>query len=376
MNCFSNRTQDFRDLVADKKKLKLPLIDSQQLKPITKQSHARKAATLDSWTKEAQLVARSIQDLLDFLNSIQRAYWNPTPSHLNQSSNHSKNRVVDIQKGSQGFTNVQWFSEKEKDEIDVLVGVGLKKSIESVRALEAAEKTRKSRNAERQSNHLIKLLRISIDSRNLQVEQFDSHRASILWFLNQKLTQLGKLFKTLQETRAKKKHEKAMKSGLAGMLNASGSSFSAGAFQSKISQSEPGHIPEAYRPKLIYDSKDVMGEEPPIESVLTPSQIQQFESESSALLEATENTLASIKKTESSLMEISNLQTELVQHLTQQTEMIDQLWDDAVVSTGKIEQGNKQLLRAKESNQESRVWLLIFILGSSFALLLVDYLAP
>lgn len=47
--------------------------------------------------------------------------------------------MVDSQRGFQGFSNVRWFSEKEKDEIDVLVGVGLKKCVQGVRALEAAD---------------------------------------------------------------------------------------------------------------------------------------------------------------------------------------------------------------------------------------------
>lgn len=143
-----------------------------------------------------------------------------------------------------------------------------------------------------------------------------------------------------------------------------------------IPTSDKAQIPSIYKPS----SSSTWSQEPadalPIEQILTPSQLQQFESEASALLRTTEETLSSIKQTESSLLEISNLQSELVFHLTQQTELIDQLWDDAVVSTGKVEQGNLQLLKAKESNRESRIWLLTFILAASLALLFVDYVAP
>ncbi|OAV89215.1 hypothetical protein PTTG_12517 [Puccinia triticina 1-1 BBBD Race 1] len=304
----------------------------------------------DTWTKEAQLVTNNIQELIDFLSSIRRAYLDPSPSGTSgqfQSTN-SNERTVDLSKGFQGFSNVRWFSENEKDQIDTLVAVGLKKSVQGVRAIEAAEKSRKAQQDNEQSNALSRFLGISLSSQSIAKEQFNGHRASILWFLNQRLTDLGKMIKDQQETRAKKKMEKVMKSGLA---------------------------PAIYVPKFdqLLDQESV--DEPGIENVLTSAQIQQFEKESFEVLKATENTLKSIKQTESSLLEISNLQTELVYHLTQQNEMIDQLWDDSIISTGKIKQGNQQLLSASESNKESRMWLLVFLLGSSFALLFVDYMA-
>jgi syntaxin 18 len=134
-------------------------------------------------------------------------------------------------------------------------------------------------------------------------------------------------------------------------------------------------VPTIYQPKFdqLLDQESL--EESAMENVLTSAQIQQFEKESSEVLKATENTLKSIKQTESSLLEISNLQTELVYHLTQQNELVDQLWDDSIISAGKIKQGNQQLVTAAESNKESRMWLLVFLLGSSFALLFVDYMA-
>jgi syntaxin 18 len=201
------------------------------------------------------------------------------------------------------------------------------------------------------------------------------------------------MIKDQQETRAKKKMEKVMKSGLAGLMNAPGTSkkksnitkfsdlYSSCCFlgssmgSHSVQSNEKAGVPAIYRPKFdqLLDPESM--EEPAIENALTSAQIQQFEKESTEVLKATENTLKSIKQTESSLLEISNLQTELVYHLTQQNEMIDQLWDDSIISTGKIKQGNQQLLSASESNKESRMWLMVFLLGSSFALLFVDYMA-
>ncbi|KAA1123730.1 hypothetical protein PGTUg99_009910 [Puccinia graminis f. sp. tritici] len=360
----SSRTDEFKTAIQSKRKTNSP--------PTTNHKRPSKTSS-DAWTKEAQLVANNIQELIDFLSSIRRAYLDPSQSGTSGqfSSANSSERTVNLSKGFQGFSDVRWFSENEKDQIDTLVAVGLKKSVQGVRALEAAEKSRKAQQDNEQSNALSRFLGISLSSQSIAKEQFDGHRASILWFLNQRLTDLGKMIKDQQETRAKKKMEKVMKSGLAGLMNAPGSSMGPHSAQSN----EKAGVPAIYRPKFdqLLDPESM--EEPAIENTLTSAQIQQFEKESTEVLKATENTLKSIKQTESSLLEISNLQTELVYHLTQQNEMIDQLWDDSIISTGKIKQGNQQLLSASESNKESRMWLLVFLLGSSFALLFVDYMA-
>lgn len=364
------RTDEFKLALESRRKS-----DGSHLTDKNRPTQAKKGTRVpDPWLKEAQLVANNIQELLNFMSSIRRAYLDPTPSASSTQKFSSKHdRSINVSKGFQGFSNVRWFSENEKDQIDTLVAVGLKKSVEGVRALESAEKVRKAQQDAQQSNALSRFLGISLTSHNIAVEQFDSHRASILWFLNQQLTDLGKAIKSQQEMRAKKKMEKVMKSGLAGLMNVTGSSAVPHSNPS-LTSIEKTEIPTIYQPKtdqLLQDSVD----EPTMQSVLTQEQIQQFEKESSEVLQATENTLKSIKQTESSLLEISNLQTELVYHLTQQNEMIDQLWDDSIVSTGKIKQGNQQLLSASESNKESRKWLLVFLLGSSFALLFVDYMA-
>lgn len=363
---FVNRTDELKTVIESNRK---------SANPSKASNPSNRSTRSDPWIKEAQLVANNIQDLLKFLNSIRRAYLDPNSSPGRGgsfSSTNTSDRKVETSKGLQRFENVRWFSEREKDQIDTLVAVGLKKSIEGVRALERAEKSRKTQQEIQQSNGLSRFLGISLNPQNTAMEQFDIHRASILWFLNHELTELGKLIKDQQEIRAKKKMEKVMKSGLVGLMNVPGSSL--GSYPGQWSNSTKTGVPPMYQPKfdqVVQDSET----EPEIEKILTSSQIQQFEKESSEVLEATENTLKSIKKTEASLLEISNLQTELIHHLTQQNELIDQLWDDSVISAGKIKQGNQQLMSANESNKESRMWLLVFLLGSSFALLFVDYMA-
>ena len=109
-----------------------------------------------------------------------------------------------------------------------------------------------------------------------------------------------------------------------------------------------------------------------IDSILTPAQLQQFEIERSDLLKQHQSTLSSIKQAETSLLEISALQSELVVHLTQQNEITSKLWEDSLYVSGRVDEGNKQLLQAKDRNRDSRIWLLVFLIGASLTLLFLD----
>lgn len=137
-------------------------------------------------------------------------------------------------------------------------------------------------------------------------------------------------------------------------------------------EGQVGQVPSIYRPNpatAMEDDDNDDGE--PL--VLTQDQIQQFEAEESALLKATQTDLASLKQAESSLLEIASLQSQLAMHLTQQSELTDKLWEEAVGVTGKVDEGNTQLKKARERNRESRVVLLIFLLLSSATLIFLDY---
>ena len=114
-------------------------------------------------------------------------------------------------------------------------------------------------------------------------------------------------------------------------------------------------------------------DEPPIESQLSPEQLQLFSTENNTILNHMQSQLDSVLSAEKSLLEISTLQTELVRHLMQQTEITDRLYDEAVGSVGDVGQANEQLRKAKQRNQDGRMFLLIFLLGASMALLFLDW---
>jgi len=116
-------------------------------------------------------------------------------------------------------------------------------------------------------------------------------------------------------------------------------------------------------------------DEPPIENQLSAEQMQQFAQENNALLEHMESKLTSVLAAEKSLLEISAMQTELVRHLASQTEMTERLYDEAVGSVAEVGKANVQLKEARKRGEEGRLFLLIFLLGASFALLFLDWYA-
>ena len=106
---------------------------------------------------------------------------------------------------------------------------------------------------------------------------------------------------------------------------------------------------------------------------LSASQIQQFETENANILRNVKETLASVQQAESRLMEISALQMELVAHLTKQSEITDQLYEDAIATTESVEKGNVQLKEARRRAKDSRLYILVFLVGASLSLLFLHY---
>lgn len=142
--------------------------------------------------------------------------------------------------------------------------------------------------------------------------------------------------------------------------------------QPAASTSDIGQVPAMYRPASP-SPRNGADDDNSIDSVLSAAQIQQFEAEESLLLKSTQSDLASLKLAESSLLEIAALQSQLALHLSQQGELADKLWEEAVGVTGKVEEGNVQLRKARERNRESRVWLLVFLMMASGTLVFLDH---
>ena len=229
---------------------------------------------------------------------------------------------------------------------------------------------------------------------DVKAEQVTAHRASITLYLNRLLAEVGKAQQAQQEARVSRQLDRsAAHSGLGSLVGQSGgvgmNDLGARLAGTRSEDRRLGKSPPL-QPTSIFaadstfiipstlqvtdqDNDDDNEDYVPIDELLTPAQVQMFEAEASSLLRTTEDQLASIKHAEASLLEISALQSELVTHLTQQAEVTDQLYEDAITVSGRVEEGNRQLRKARERNRESRLFLLVFLIGASLTLLFLDY---
>lgn len=228
--------------------------------------------------------------------------------------------------------------------------------------------------AEQPAGRVGRLLGIPLASATPQADQLKAHRASITLYLTNALAIVGHAQQAQQEARVQRQMERTG-GGLGGL-----GSFGADAIGVKRGQAHlsdrkagksvaPDAIPALYTPAPLPPGED---DEPSIDDLLSAEQVQQFEKEASSLLRATQDQLAALRTAEASLLEIGALQSELAHHLTAQAELTDQLWEDAVTVTSRVQEGNKQLVRARERNRESRIFLLVFLVGASFTLLFLD----
>lgn len=246
-----------------------------------------------------------------------------------------------------------------------------------------------------------------------QSDYIASHNASVTWFLGRRLAEASATQKDMQEERVRRQMERARTLGsgaareaaLLGLdhpvagsshlvarpasSNASsswmpsaasrGSSLassiaSLAAGTSLSSSTETTRPSPLSMPSSSYDDDDdalATGSDGSFE--LSQSQIQQFESENAAILKSVHDTLASVQKAESSLLDIAALQTELVAHLEQQSLKADELYEHAIDATEHVDAGNAQLVEARRRQKDSRLFILVFLLGASFALLFLHY---
>lgn len=247
--------------------------------------------------------------------------------------------------------------------------------------------------ARQNPNHsLTRMLGLPVPSpSNTASTNLASHRSCITHYLNSLLAHVSQHQKDQQEARVMRQLEKSATLGGLGGGGALGMDEVGKGWAEKArldgalgKLDKIGEVPSIYRPvplpSSVYskghdddDDEEQMGDPSFVSDELTPEQLQQFEAEATLLLSSTQTDLESLKNAESSLLEISALQSQLAIHLTQQAELTDQLWEDAVGVTGKVQEGNVQLRKARERNRESRVWLLIFLVGASCSLVFLDY---
>lgn len=214
-----------------------------------------------------------------------------------------------------------------------------------------------------------------------------AHHMGILWHLSHRLSQTSQRLKEMQEERLKRQKENiktlgagASKEALAWRNRPIDTEIeSENTRWSDIASNIASTITSSYLPsKTTHEVGQVEPEEWRYDEgeqdiELTPSQVALFEQENSEMLESMQDTLASVQQAEARLLDISALQMTLIAHLTHQTQITEQLYNDAVSTSSMVDKGNVQLREAKERAKDSRLFLLVFLFGASFALLFLHF---
>ncbi|CCO26369.1 Syntaxin-18 [Rhizoctonia solani AG-1 IB] len=337
---------------------------------VSSRSQAEEDAFARQYLTEAYTILNHLKTLGQLLSSVRRPYLNVDPnSHFRPATNA---RNIDLNSmNSDAWANVKSLTNAERDQLDLQANVILTKCAQRVRELEQLEKQHNELAASR-ANPLLRMLpsRLTQSTELADGDTRALHRSNIAWYLTRRLTETGAAQKEMQEERVRRQVERATTLGSsiaapdpnpAPGSTSTSSGWNASAW-GRPSQPIPGPPPLEEPEDDDYDDLE-----------LSPSQMLQFEQENAALLRSVEDTLASVKVAESRLLDISALQTELVAHLTRQTEAIDQLYDEAVGSQGDVNRANVQLRKARENQADSRIFLIVFLLGASAALLFIHW---
>ncbi|CAO3594083.1 unnamed protein product [Absidia cylindrospora] len=393
-----NITSDFQTIVQSSSHLK---------KKDTKNNTGpqEKHPTYDIFTKEAYRIYQHIDSLSRFLVSIRRAYLNSDSrksryTGASNKDNNKNNKATDSNPANSLFamfpTNITHLTDRERDEIDFQAKLIIRRCMDRVNELEEAEQLRKDQAAATTARRFAQFLNQVVPGATSGGETEDIlaiHRSNMIWLLNKLLMDVSKLQKGQQEirlTRELEKSENHLFNNSSSLLSTTATDTAAAATESPSSSSSPllGSNWKATKSTITADTQlsssaaattttgwmaDVDEDMDAFEQQLSQEQMQQLEKENESMLEEMNTTLNQVRQAEKALLEISTLQSQLTNHLAVQTMQTDRLYGDSLATTERVEQGNSQLMQAKERNRGTRKFMLIFLFGASLVLLFLDW---
>ncbi|KAH9057563.1 hypothetical protein EDB87DRAFT_1630780 [Lactarius vividus] len=330
---------------------------------------------MQAYMKEASTILQHITSLTRMLTAVRRAYLDvharPPPA------TRQAPRVLDTT-GVDAWADIKFFTNAERDQIDMQARTILARCADRVRGIESLEKQRAERVAQT-SNPLYRLLpALLLPDNVITASEFVSaHCAGVTWYLTRRLTQVSQLQRDMQEERVRREIERTRTLGsgvareLVGMNVDASQPGSTSWFGSASSALGASWVTPQHAPPEVLDPLGLDDEDDEVE--LSASQIQQFEAENAQILRSAEDSLATVQQAEARLLEISALQAELIAQLTRQTEVSDQLYEDAIATSEMVEKGNVQLREARRRARDGRKWLLLFLIGASLSLLFLHY---
>ncbi|KLO15866.1 hypothetical protein SCHPADRAFT_870445 [Schizopora paradoxa] len=393
---FTDITNDFREIVA---KSSLPDMKRRKPSKSTRRNQEEEARRMinKEFMREAYSILNHVNNLSRMLASIRRPYLNVDASSSSLTQRQPSRALELTGEGAeQTWSGIRSLTNEERDQIDLQAKVILSKCRDRVRQMEELNNRQRAELSAQESSGLLRFLpsRLKQDSSSDLSSTLFLHNSGVTTYLTSRLAEASQTQSGMQEERIKRQTERTRTLGsgatLEGlvpapvnapqMTNSTSTRSWLGDAASNLaatillpSASSNAQTKPAYVPQLQSPAQDEWEDDEYDDMELSASQIQQFETENANILKNVQDTLASVEKAESRLQEIAALQTELVTHLTQQSEIIDQIYEDSIVSTETVERGNVQLREAKRRAKDSRLYILIFLLGASFSLLFLHY---
>ncbi|TRM68024.1 hypothetical protein BD626DRAFT_534230 [Schizophyllum amplum] len=382
---YTVRTSEFRELSREKEKM---YPDAKRRK-LSKNHEPQRAPLVDKeYVKEAHTILEHINTLTRMLASIRKPYLNVDARSTPLSRQGPRN--IDLG-GTESWAAIKQLTNEERDQIDMQARVILSRCADRVKEMEALEK-RRAQIVSQNANPLNRFLpaRLRQDASDKASDFVAAHHAGITWYLNRRLAEASQGQKEMQEERVKRQLERTRTLGSGAAREAAGlgaidpifaqkqparvtgGSWLGDAVATAIGASSPG-ASSSTDPPVVDDYASTTSDDEYDDMELSSSQIQQFEAENASILRGVQDTLEAVQQAEARLQDISALQMKLVTHLTQQTELTDQLYEDAISATETVESGNVQLREARRRAQDSRIFILVFLLGASFSLLFLHY---
>ncbi|KAI8067893.1 hypothetical protein BC940DRAFT_238735 [Gongronella butleri] len=308
----------------------------------------REKGDYDLFTKEAYRVYQHVDGLTHFLKMIRRVYIQDQPDKKKKKKKKSKRRRVQDDGDDKEFdlfaqfpSHVTHLTDQERDDIDFQAKLVLRRCMDRVKDMEEAERLRVD-SVQSKKQGWKRLLSSHLDATQ---DTLAMHRSNMLWLLNKRLMDVSRLQKDQQQIRLERVLSKS-----------ENHLFSSQSRAMQLRQPQPHDD----------DDDDPLAE-------LSAEQVQLLEKENETMLEEMNSTLNEVHQAEKALMEISGLQTQLANHLAVQTLQTDQLYGDSLATNERMEQGNVQLIKAKERNKGTRKFMILFLFGASLVLLFLDW---
>ncbi|KAJ1953020.1 hypothetical protein IWQ62_006090 [Dispira parvispora] len=333
-------------------------------------------------------------------------------------------------------TNISTLTDAQRDEIDQQSKVIIRQCMERIKRLEVWAKTPPVVDKAGSLFGLFTMAKGS-QYDTLKQETLAAHHGAITWYLNKRLMDVSAFQRQQQEFRLnreleKQQHVQPRRTGLywknkpafteastpGGLTSANTSSSASPSSNVRRSSSsivrddensshsdtddegrqrqrkyqlrntEPKRTSATMTPDLIdaiWESSPVdssgklEGSGPGLPDSSSGDNAQQYhhqmelQEENRALLQEFEDTLTQVRQTEQALLEISALQSALSTHLAVQTQETERLHAEAIATTERVQQGNEQLLQARQRNADTRKWILFFLIMASLILLFLDW---